>query len=236
MASTGDGISAENANWSFGGDVPDNFDQHVQKSVPMYAYGHDLIIKLSDFFVEKDSNIYDIGCSTGTLLNILAEHHIKKNINIYGCDTEKEMVSFAKQNCSKHKNINILNCSALEVDFQDTGFISSFYTVQFIHPSVRQDLINKIYNSLKWGGAFLMFEKVRACDARFQDICTTLYNDYKFDQGYSANEIYSKTKSLKGVLEPFSSQGNIDMLTRAGFKDTISVFKYLSFEGFLAIK
>ena len=31
--------------------------------------------------------------------------------------------------------------------------------------------------------------------------------------------MFSKTRSLKGVLEPFSTQGNTDMLERSGFKD-----------------
>ena len=45
-----------------------------------------------------------------------------------------------------------------------------------------------------------------------------------------------KTRSLKGILEPFSTQGNLDMMARAGFVDIMTVQKYLSFEGFLAIK
>jgi len=111
-----------------------------------------------------------------------------------------------------------------------------YYTVQFIRPSQRQIFIDKLYESLNWGGALLMFEKVRANDARFQDITTLLYNDYKLDQGYTPDEIIGKSRSLKGVLEPFSTQGNIDMLRRAGFEDILSIMKYISFEGFLAIK
>ena len=65
---------------------------------------------------------------------------------------------------------------------------------------------------------------------------TTIYTDYKIDQGYSSDEIVGKTRSLKGVLEPFSSQGNIDLMKRAGFEDVMTVMKYVSFEGFLAIK
>ena len=37
-------------------------------------------------------------------------------------------------------------------------------------------------------------------------------------------------------MEPFSTKGNYDLLKRAGFKDIITVFKYLCFEGILAIK
>ena len=73
-------------------------------------------------------------------------------------------------------------------------------------------------------------------DARFQDILTQTYSEYKLSQGFSSNEIISKSRSLKGVLEPFSTYGNIQLLKRSGFKDIMTVFKYGCFEGFLAIK
>ena len=49
-------------------------------------------------------------------------------------------------------------------------------------------------------------------------------------------EIIAKTRINKGVLEPFSSQGNKDLFLRAGFKDMKTLFKYINFEGFLWIK
>ena len=82
----------------------------------------------------------------------------------------------------------------------------------------------------------MLFEKVRANDARFQDIFSTLYNEFKIDNGYDLSEILSKTLSLKGVMEPFSSEANVDFMRRAGFTDIVPIQKYLCFEGWLAIK
>ena len=89
---------------------------------------------------------------------------------------------------------------------------------------------------MNWGGALIIYEKVRANDARFQDIITSVYNSFKEDQGFCPEEIYNKTKSLKSILEPFSSIANIDMMKRAGFKDILSIQKYICFEGWIAIK
>ena len=33
----GENIKTENANWSFKGSVPKNFDKHIVKSVPLYG-------------------------------------------------------------------------------------------------------------------------------------------------------------------------------------------------------
>ena len=54
--------------------------------------------------------------------------------------------------------------------------------------------------------------------------------------GYTPEEILNKTSSLKGILEPFSSEGNVEMLKRAGFVDITTVIKDISFQGFIAIK
>ena len=117
------------------------------------------------------------------------------------------------------KTFNFECKDVTDVAFKKASIFISYYTFQFILPSVRQDLVNKIYDSLAWGGAFFVFEKTRGHDARFQDMNTHVYNEYKINKGYSPSEIFSKSRALTGVLEPFSDNGNIDMFKRAGFKD-----------------
>lgn len=239
MSNVGDGLSADRGNWKFSGAVVDSFDDHVSKSVPLYKEGHNLICDLSDFFIKSDSVCYELGSSTGTLTLKLAEHNKAKfDARFIGIDIELDMVKKAQEKAKNFKSLNtvFLAEDVLELAFEPTDLVICYYTLQFIRPSVRQDLVNKIYENLNWGGALLLFEKVRGSDARFHDIITTLYNDYKLRMGYTPEEIVSKTRSLKGVLEPFSTQGNIDMLRRAGFIDITTVQKYLAFEGFLAIK
>jgi len=239
MRSVGDGLKAGNANWTFGEGTAAQFDDHVAKSVPFYLEGHALICALSDFFVKSGSTVYEIGSSTGALTCKLAAHNAaKKATRFVGLDVEAEMVAEAdkRRTALGLANVEFVADDALIHPFEPADLIVAYYTVQFVRPSHRQQLFDLVYRSLHWGGAFIMFEKVRAPDARFQDITTTLYADYKLERGYSPDEIVSKTRSLKGVLEPFSTQGNLDLLARAGFVDTTTVMKYICFEGFLAIK
>ena len=159
----------------------------------------------------------------------------KKHI-FYGIDEIKDMCKIAIKNNQKSKNVKIFNKKIEDIKFKKSSLITSFYTMQFIHPSKRQSIFNKIYKNLNWSGAFILFEKVRAPDARFQDITMQIYNDYKIQQGFTSEEIISKSMSLKGVMDPFSSAANFGMLKRAGFKDIMRIMKFLNFEGFLAIK
>ena len=208
---TGDNIITSKGVWKFDKKTSKNFDAHVSKSVPLYNEGHKLITDLSDFFISNNSTVYDIGCSTGSLIEKIILNNNKKNFKIYGIDTEKSMIDISKKRLKKYPQCT-LRCNDInKVKFRKSDFIISYYTIQFIHPKLRQLLMNKLYESLNWGGALVVFEKVRSPDARFQDITTQLYNEFKMMNGYSNDEILSKTLSLKGVLEPFSTQGNIDL-------------------------
>jgi tRNA (cmo5U34)-methyltransferase len=232
----GDQIEAKPGRWSFQGDVSKHFSEHVSRSVPFYKEGHDLIIKLSDFFVMDGSICYDLGSSNGDLLLALADHNADKKARFIGLDMMKPMCDTANKRKENRKNITFVNEDILSYEYEPSDFVVSYYTLQFVRPKVRQVMFDTIFKTLNWGGGFVLFEKVRAPDARFQDIASALYFEYKKNRGYNNDEILDKYLSLKGILEPFSSQANIDMLKRAGFVDIMPIMKFICFEGFLAIK
>jgi tRNA (cmo5U34)-methyltransferase len=233
----GHNIDARPADWSFDGKVPETFVDHVRQSVPFYDVGHDLVCALSDYFCHADSICYELGVSTGQLVKKLAEQHAHKpGIRWVGIDRVEGMIEQARVHCAGVPNIELVVDDVLTAELEPCDLIVSYYCVQFIPPRRRQDLFNRVYQALNWGGAFIMFEKVRGPDARFQDILVSLYNDFKTKNGFSAEEILNKTASLKGILEPFSTEGNLGLMRRAGFVDIMTVMKYLGFEGFIAIK
>ena len=235
ITQVGHGIEAENAGWTFGQDVAKTFSNHVRKSVPLYTEGQELVVALSDFFVQDSSVVYELGTSTGALIGKLAQRHKAKTTRFVGIDVVPEMIG---QACIENggKNIEYVVDDIINFPYERSDLFIAYYTVQFGPPYLRQQLIDRIYEHLSWGGAFIMFEKVRAPDARFQDYMSAIYSDYKLEQGFTPDEIVAKARSLKRVLEPFSTQGNLDMLKRAGFQDCMTVSKYVCFEGFLAVK
>ena len=224
--------------WSFGGNVPSKFERHIANSIPQYLEGHKIIIMLSDFFLFDGSSCYDLGCSTGNLLIKLQKYTNKKKIKFFGIEIEKKMYSFAKKNLKNHqtKNIKLFNSDLKKMKLNKSNYIISYYTMQFIHPSYRQSIFNKIYKSLNWGGAFIIFEKIRGNDARFDNILNSLYFDFKEEKNFIPKEILNKSKSLRGVLEPFTDNGNLGFLKRSGFKDIQTIFHHLCFKGYLCVK
>ena len=186
-------IFAKNSSWTFDKNIPKNFDKHIEKSVPLYREMHWLCEQISDFYIKEDSIVYDIGCSTGSLLSKIAARHKLKKVKYFGLDVVKNMVKFANQNNS-HKQIKYLNKNIVNFKIKNSDFIICFYTLQFIHPKFRQSVLNKIYKSLNWGGALFIVEKVRSYDARTQDQMTTIYEEFKLKNGFSEKEISAKKK------------------------------------------
>lgn len=237
VTSAGDDITAKPSGWTFSGATSVNFDTHVAKSVPLYHTGHQLVEQISDFFVGDSSVVYDLGCATGTLTERLARRHRHRTARFIGLDIEPDMIPVARCRVSDLPNAEVATADiSIDPLPEKADLVVMYYTLQFIPPKRRQEVLNGIYQALHWGGALLLFEKVRAPDARFQDIMSQLYVDYKIEQGYTPGDIIGKSRSLKRVLEPFSTDGNLDLLRRAGFVDVMTVQKYLCFEGFLAIK
>ena len=226
-------ITSKRSNWKFDKNVVNNFDKHISQSVPFYKISHDLTVKLSDFFLKKDSIYYDLGCSTGILIKEIQNRHKTKKIKCTGFDQSKDMLKIAKRGGSK---VKFINKDLEKINFKKSDLITSLYTIQFLQPKYRQNLFKKIYDSLNWGGAFIYFEKIRGNDARFQDILNFLYFDFKQEQGLTPINILNKEISLRSVLEPYTIKANMDFLKRAGFTDVMPITQYLCFKGFLAIK
>ena len=146
------------------------------------------------------------------------------------------MVKIAKKNNFINKNLHFQKKDLTKLNLKKCDFVTSLFTIQFIEPKNRQKIFNEIYSKLNWGGAFIICEKIRGKDARFQDIINFLYFDFKKRNKLSEVEILNKENALRGSLEPFTYQANIDYLKRAGFKDIMPLYQYLCFVGILAIK
>src|SRR5690349_2564191 len=134
----GDNISAGTARWSFGGTVSEDFDAHVSKSVPLYKQGHQLIVRVADFFLHEGSVCYDLGCSTGQLVLQLGKHNEGKRVRFIGVDAEKDMVSKAREICAQLENAEFIESDLREIDLEPADLIIAHYTMQFVLPRWRQ--------------------------------------------------------------------------------------------------
>ena len=80
----GDNIHANVSSWEFSGETVSSFDTHIEKSVPGYLFGQTLVTTYSDYFINLTPKIiYDLGCSTGSLLAKIESRQSEKAIKYY---------------------------------------------------------------------------------------------------------------------------------------------------------
>ena len=129
-----------------------------------------------------------------------------------------------------------LNGDLSEIQLDNASIVTMCWTMQFIRPLRRDNLIKWIYNSLVEEGAFIVAEKVLTNDTCMNRVFIDFYYDFKRRNGYKDLEIMRKREALENVLIPFRIDENIEMFKRNGFEIADTFFQYYNFSAFLCLK
>lgn len=219
--------------WEFDDKVAPQFDEHVLNSVPQYDEIHSMVANMSEWFLEDDTKMYDIGTSTGKVLKNVY-HNTNKSIEYIGIDNSEDMINQI-ENEYKEK-FNFVVSDVQDVNINNASYITSVLTLQFIPEKDRQNVIDNIYDGLNKGGAFILVEKVLGNSPLINNMWEGLYHDMKMNNGLSKEHVIDKQRSIRGVMKPLTLDENKSMLNKAGFKEHEEFFKWGNFVGFIAIK
>jgi len=212
------------------------FDDMLSRSVPFYDEVRKLIISLILAEQKEEMKVLDLGSSTA---KFLLDLHSKMTVpmQLKGLDNSQAMLDRAEQKCQAFgANINLELADMVTYTYQEEDVIVANYTLQFIRPMQRLELMKKIFEGLNEDGMFIFSEKVvfegKILDKQMIDI----YYDYKKEQGYSEYEIAQKREALENVLIPFTINENIRMCKDAGFTKIDTVFQWANFVTFVVKK
>ncbi len=222
--------------FEFDEEVAAVFDDMLERSVPFYKESQ----KITQFFalknLEEGGVLYDLGCSTASLL-LNIHRDLKVNAELVGLDNSEAMLAQARRKCEAYGvKIDVQNADILEYEYKKADVFVSNYTLQFIRPLVREELVKKIANSMKEKGVFIFSEKVISHQTKLNKDLIECYYDFKKTQGYSEYEIMQKREALENVLVPYSEEENIKMARSCGFSHCEVVFRWANFATFIAIK
>ena len=116
----------------------------LHRSVPMYQECQDLTVHWCTQFAKPFTSIYDLGCSTGTLiLKLVKTLEASANIKLIGVDNSAAMLKKAKENL----NNSAFSCKLVEANINDNLNITNAsvvvmnYTLQFVQPENRLSTI-----------------------------------------------------------------------------------------------
>ena len=215
------------------------FDNMLERSVPFYKECQKMVVDLTCQFHQPETSVYDLGCSTGTLLKQLAQALPKKSrALLVGLDNSAPMLKKAQRKLKDYRD----RCELIEADLEGNFTIEQAsavilnYTLQFVPPRRRVALLRKIHRGLVPGGCLILIEKVRAEGRHLDEAFVEQYHGYKRSRGYSRLEIARKREALENVLVPLSASKNAKMLETAGFHSIDLFFKWFNFAGWIATK
>jgi tRNA (cmo5U34)-methyltransferase len=216
----------------------EGFDTHIDLSIRGYSNLIDDVLKLSEYFVEDDTHVIDIGCSTGKMLrSMISQNSFAKRAVYTGIELEKKFVDGWKLEMIADftPNLYLLNEDIRDFNFDNCSFVASIFTPMFMPPHQREMVVKNIYNGLNSGGAFVFSEKTMADSAKIQDIRTFTYYDYK-RTNFTTIDIMDKEKTLRSMAKPNTRDELLNMCKAAGFSKIESFWQNHAFVGFLAIK
>jgi len=221
----------------FDKEVAEVFDDMVIRSVPGYMQMIELIGLISRRYVSENSNVYDLGCSTGAATIAVAANIKAKGVKIFAIDNSISMLDSCKKNLKNNKSdVRFIESDINSIEFKNASLVILNLTLQFIETSKRLNLIKKIFHGLIPGGALIVSEKIIHNEPKIDEHLSSLQSFFKLENGYSKSEISRKRKAIENILVPETSQKNIYRLTQAGFENTTTILQCLNFASFLSIK
>ncbi|GAB4280239.1 MAG: carboxy-S-adenosyl-L-methionine synthase CmoA [Candidatus Rifleibacteriota bacterium] len=225
--------------FKFDDSVAEVFPDMLERSIPGYSAIISMIETLTRRFAQPDTLLYDLGCSLGA-----SAVSMKRGLKVKGCriiavDNSEAMIRRCNDRvasgdissqiefiCDDISNIKIENASVVVLNF----------TLQFIAPEQRCNLLKKICDGMNSGGILILSEKVKFDDLEVNELLTDVYHAFKKANGYSDLEISQKRTALENVLIPETIKDHRDRFVRAGFRSAEQWFQCFNFMSMLAIK
>jgi tRNA (cmo5U34)-methyltransferase len=215
------------------------FDDMVNRSVPFYAEIQRMTGEIAGDFATPGSNLFDLGCSTGTTLSYL-DRAVNQGVRFVGVDSSADMLNKAREKLKAqgvtrphdlvqadlHQGVLVENASVVVMNL----------TLQFIRPLYRERVIKQVFEGLNEHGCLLLVEKQTLPDSLLNRLFIRYYYDMKRRNGYSEVEIAQKREALENVLIPYRPEENRELLRSVGFRYVEEFFRWYNFAGLIAVK
>ena len=227
------------SDFAFDGRTAAVFDDMLVRSVPFYTEMQRMTGELAADFAVPGSNLYDLGCSTGTTFELL-DPLVDQAVRFVGVDNSPEMLEKARQKLSglpSGRTVDLMCGDLHEFDgITNASVVILTLTLQFVRPLHRERLVRMIGAGTREQGCLILIEKLTEPDTLFNRLFIKYYYDMKRRNDYTDLEIAQKREALENVLIPYRLEENVEMLKGAGFKSVEVFFRWYNFCGIVAVK
>ena len=215
------------------------FDDMVNRSVPFYDEIQRMTCEIAADFATAGSNLFDLGCSTGTTL-IELDNHVPKGTRFIGVDNSIDMLKKARTKLDSAKFARPYDLIHADLHHEkvveNASVVIMILMLQFMRPLYRERVMKMIYEGMNPNSCIILVEKLTASDGLINRLFIKHYYEMKRRNGYSELEISQKREALENVLIPYQWEENRDLLSWAGFRHIEVFFRWYNFCGIVALK
>jgi len=229
----------EPTDFAFDDSVARVFPDMIVRSVPGYTTIVAMTGLLAARYAVPGSVLYDLGCSLGASTLAMRQNLHADNCRIVAVDSSPAMLERCRTVVATdtHATPVELVCADLaDVRIDNASVVVLNFTLQFVPPERRDQVITGIWQGLCSGGVLVLSEKVRFEDSRLDALNIELHHQFKRANGYSELEVAQKRTALENVLLPETLDRHRQRLSGAGFSSCDVWFQCFNFASLVALK
>lgn len=209
-----------------------NYDDAIRRRIPLYREIQTLMASLLPFPKKEYLRVLDLGCGTGeTSISLLKEYPLAR---VTGIDSSPDMLDVARKKV-KHTTWRIdFLCQDIRAFRLDGEFdvIVSGFSLHFLAPDEKEEILRKCLALLKDGGMFIDSEAVLSPSEKVYNIYMDKWKDFMRSNGFSDEEIGSHILKFLRDVKPMTVDNQLGLMSKSGFRDVECYFKYLNWAVF----
>lgn len=215
------------------------FPDMIERSVPGYRLLLELTPILVRRAVQRDTRIYDLGCSLGAATLAARRAVQEPGVTITAIDNAPDMVARCRTLIEEDNSrvpVEVVEGDIRDVEIENASVVLVYFTLQFLPLEARDELLNRIARGMVPGGILILAEKIAFEPEAIQQWMDDHHHDFKRAQGYSDLEIARKRQALENILVPETRRAHHDRLKNAGFDQVHDWFQCFNFTCIAAVR
>lgn len=227
----------------FNDKVASVFPDMLKRSIPGYAASIEAIGSLAARYVRAGTNCYDLGCSLGAATLAMRQGIREPGCRIVAVDAAPAMTERCEEIVANDTSLSALMTDVevvlgdiREIEIINASMVVLNYTLQFLPPDDRDEILRRIYEGMNDRGLLLLSEKVVDENPHMEELLVDLHHEHKRRNDYSTLEISRKRAALENVLVPETVSAHRARLETAGFAHTAVWLRYFNFVSIIALR
>lgn len=212
------------------------FPDMIRRSVPGYPAIINMIQLLTARHAHAGTRVYDLGCSLGAATLAMYAGIGTQDCQIVAVDNSPAMLARAQRSLPVDDPRLTLVCADIrDIEIREASLVVLNFTLQFLPPEERLQLLARVHRGLLPGGALILSEKIAGDDAFADALLCDMHHAFKRLNGYSELEISQKRSALERVLIPETLYTHERRLRQAGFSRVDRWFQCFNFVSLVAL-